>query len=84
MTDTTETPPCPVCGGPSEPASRPDFPLLAFGLIVTNRRCARCGHRFQAARGMTADERDRARAGRFAKTEAPDPAPPFSDGWDFL
>lgn len=86
MTDTTETPPCPVCGGPSEPARRPDFHLLRFGLTVHSRRCTNCGHHFQRARGMTADERDRARAGRFARTEAPargDWLPEQADWWDF-
>ena len=76
--------PCPVCGGVSVPTDRPDFYLLTLGLTVHNRRCAGCRHRFQTARGMTADERDRARAGRSAKTEAPDLAPPCSDVWDFL
>ena len=85
MTETT-TQPCPVCGGPSEPARRPDFYLLRFGLTVHSRRCTNCDHLYQVATQMTCEERERAKAGRFAKTEAPARSgwlPEQADWWYF-
>lgn len=86
MTETT-TQPCPVCGGPSVSSTdRIDFYLLPFGLAVHNRRCVKCRHRFQTATQMTCEERERAKAGRFAKTEAPargDWLPEQADWWHF-